>query len=272
MHSCGSGPRRRQAAAFVLATTGHLALLAGLMRPAPEPPLPQAAPLLVTLAGEGGGTPSAAPSRTPETGESERPSEPVHAAPPPSIATVAEAEAVNAEPLQDSLEPPLSPEAIAMAALEPQFDREPDPAVTGDAAGAISAGIPGLPPGIDCPVAGILVQALEGDLAVRTALARIPQSSRSVANAVLLWDGRWADPGRVGGTATIETVRQALAHGLANASWECREQVILGPVFLPVSNGSGTLVLALGSGAWRWRDLLSDPTVPGPLSDLRGPM
>ena len=142
-----------------------------------------------------------------------------------------------------------------LMATGPRLDQEPDPATTGDSAIVGTPGLPGAP-GVECPLAGVLRQVLEQDPAVQASLARIGPEHRSVAGAVMLWNGVWTDPERIGGTATIDSVRTVVATGLDAAAEACRTQVISGPIFLPVASRSGTLVLALGSGEWRWADLL----------------
>lgn len=145
----------------------------------------------------------------------------------------------------------------------PRLDREPDPAVTGDAAAAVPRGAPGLPPGVDCPIPGLLQAALQGSDAVQIALARIPRRSRSVANVVLLWHGQWVAADQVGGQVTIDSVRDEVALALQSAPEACRSQVVVGPVFLPLKGPTGDMVLALGSGAWLWTDLLANaPILP----------
>lgn len=148
--------------------------------------------------------------------------------------------------------------------LQPQFDAEPDPSLTGDAPATMVAGTAGSAngAGADCPLETMLGAALQADPVARVALARIPRPSRSVANAVMMWDGRWVADARVGGPPAINAVRGAIAAVLRAAPPGCADRVVLGPVFVPVNvfaptrGDTGTIVLALGSGAWRWPDML----------------
>lgn len=151
-------------------------------------------------------------------------------------------------------QPPVDPEP-----LTPQFDAEPDPATTGDAAGVVSAVGAAGGAGAACPVVASLQAALEGDARASSALASIPRTSRSVANAVMLWDGGWIAPQRAGGAAAVDAIRNAVASMLAQTTDDCRTRTNLGPVFVPVRSEAGTTILAIGSGAWRWVDLLRDP-------------
>jgi hypothetical protein len=141
------------------------------------------------------------------------------------------------QPPESLPEPTISSEALAMAVLGPQLDREPIRQSRAMRPGRPASVIPASGRS-DCPLAGVLVAALEADLEVQAALARIPRESRSVANAVMLWDGRWVEPRRVGGPGNDRTRTAVLASGLAEASTQCREQVMLGPLFLPVNSGT----------------------------------
>lgn len=156
--------------------------------------------------------------------------------------------------------PPVDPEP-----LTPQFDAEPDPATTGDAAGVESAAGAA---GAACPMVASLQAALEGDVRALSALASIPRTSRSVANAVMLWDGGWIAPQRAGGAAVVDAIRNAVASMLAQTSDDCRTQTNLGPVFVPVRSEAGTTILAIGSGAWRWIDVLQDPAAAPRRTDV----
>ena len=178
------------------------------------------------------------------------PSDESEADPVPPVQAPAPALPVEAPPF------PL-PEPVDPAALEPHFDAEPDPALTGDAPALASSGVAVGGAGATCPWVPLLRQALEGDLAARAALARIPRPSRSVANAVMLWDGRWIPAERLGGPTALNAVRAAITRALTTGPEVCRSEVVLGPVFVPLLDREGTLVLALGSGEWRGTDLLA---------------
>lgn len=230
-------------------------------------------PLLVTVAGRQAGgvpTPFLIPVSTAvrSAPDDPAPAPPVEAPPEtplkPPEGPVPEAPAPPVDPPPPAAEEAwLDTESLVAAAFGPQFEGEPDPRTTGDAAAVAVLGVLQGAPGVECPLAGTLRDALQRDAAVQASLARIPQRSRSVANAVMLWDGQWIDASRVGGAATIALVQGVIALNLLNASEACRTQVISGPVFLPVESRSGALVLALGSGEWRWADLLAETPPSG---------
>lgn len=244
----------------------HVALLAILTAErSTRTSLPEAPLLLVTISGREGGEPiplarAAAPSPTGPPAKTAPPRSTPPRPPPP----LESARPATAPPSPPAEEPWIDTESLEAAALEPEFDREPDPSATGDAAVATAVGAFPDEAGVQCPLVGVVRDTLQQDEVVQFFLARIPPRSRSVANVVMLWDGRWIDADRVGGPSAVASVRTAIAAGLEGASDACRAQVILGPVFLPIEGRSGTLVLALGSGAWRWADLLSETPLEGP--------
>lgn len=242
--------RRPRAIAMGITLVLHLAMLAALIAVGSKPIVrDESSPVMVTLPlavmeDEAGAAPGPDPP-PPSTDEG--------TPPPPPVATQVPVEMpVEAAPLS----PPAETDPGSMT---PVFDAEPDPATTGDVAGMASAGAGPDAAGTGCPLVASLREALERDARAQAALSLIPRASRSVANAVMLWDGQWIAPTRVGGRATTDTVRASLARIMANASETCRTQVNLGPVFVPVTNDRGTIVLAFGSGAWRWVDVLQGP-------------
>lgn len=240
-------PVRPRAIAMSLTVLLHLAMLAALIwLGSVSPPPRREAPLVTTLSLPGSAKEAEPPGASLPAAQS--PEEPTQAAP---AITVPPPFAMPVDALQTFV-----PDAIDFGALTPEFDTEPDPATTGDAADAASTGPGRGDAGTTCPLVESLRAALEQDVRAQAALALIPRPSRSVANAVMLWDGRWIAPERVGGRRTTDTVRSALATVLSATTQACRTQLNLGPVFVPVSNERETIILAFGSGAWRWEDVL----------------
>ena len=107
-----------------------------------------------------------------------------------------------------------------------------------------------------CALTDAVQTALRADPQVHAALAGMPRAARSVAGAVMLWDGRWAAPARLGGDAVLEPLRAAVRARVAAGSLECREARLAGPRLLYVDGEDGSTVLAFGSGDWAWADLL----------------
>jgi hypothetical protein len=139
------------------------------------------------------------------------------------------------------------------AADEERLNRDPsqDPVAVAVAESAA--------PGHSCQLGGWLQAALRADPAVQAALAAIPRADRSIANAIMLWDVRWVrqPSSALNGASAL---RSALMVGVRAAPAECQTQLIRGPELLALTDSSGTTLIAIGSGEWRWADLLArDP-------------
>jgi hypothetical protein len=108
-----------------------------------------------------------------------------------------------------------------------------------------------------CQLTQWLQQALQADPQVHAALLTIPRPARSLSNALMLWDGRWIDsqPRAASGVAMIRT---AVISGIRAAPEACQTQLVRGPELMTLTSGVDTTVVAIGSGEWRWGDLLDD--------------
>jgi hypothetical protein len=117
--------------------------------------------------------------------------------------------------------------------------------------------------GKTCEIGAWLQAALQADPVVQAALARVPRSAKSVANAIMIWDVRWVrqPPSALDG---VSAIRAALMIGVRSAPPACQSQMVRGPELMPLTDASGTTILAVGSGEWRWADLLRDEA-PGAL-------
>ena len=107
-----------------------------------------------------------------------------------------------------------------------------------------------------CDLTAPVQAALQSSEAVRASLPLIPADKRSVANAVMVWKVSWlAEDQQLDATA-IAAIRDVVAETIADATPECRLQPQAGPRLLLLSGPGDTVVLAVGSGQWRWQDLL----------------
>ncbi len=109
-------------------------------------------------------------------------------------------------------------------------------------------------PGGECNMARRLQGALRRDSLVRAAVvARGPLAGSA---AILVWNGGWvASPGEEG--RGLAAVREAIVWEVAFAPPACREGRVHGPVLFTVSDASGLARIAIGSGDFRWADLVS---------------
>lgn len=109
----------------------------------------------------------------------------------------------------------------------------------------------------DCALTADVEAALQQSAAIPAAVVRIPATARSVANSLLLWDGSWTSAAAIGGPAALVPIQQVVKARILAASAACRSLPITGPRLLVVPDGGGSIVLAFGSGQWRWDQLLA---------------
>ena len=104
--------------------------------------------------------------------------------------------------------------------------------------------------GRSCNMAGWLQAKLRKDPRVQAAMAET-QTQRPLR----VWNGDWVrHEGQEG--AGLATVREALMWEVAFAPQACRAEPVHGLVLLSLHDGPGAARVALGSGDWRWSDLL----------------
>jgi hypothetical protein len=115
-------------------------------------------------------------------------------------------------------------------------------------AGAASAGEG--PDGEGCNMARRVQAALRKDPLVRAALAQFS------GKAVVVWRGDWVQGQGEDGKG-LAAVREAMMWEIAFAPAACRTEPMHGLVLLSLAGGGNPARLAVGSGAWRWSDLLT---------------
>lgn len=109
-----------------------------------------------------------------------------------------------------------------------------------------------------CALAARSAEAIARDPAAMAELAALAPAYRTSADAVMLWNGEWlADtPGSIASPAT-PSLRRVVEQVVAEASPECRAEPTNGPQFIAIPEQGRTTTLVIGSGAWRWSDLLA---------------
>ena len=150
---------------------------------------------------------------------------------------------------------PVPPPLIAMPSISAAA---PDTAAAGDA--GVAGG------GRVCQLSVDAAAAIQQDPMAMAELAALPPGVRSGADAVMLWNGKWFDqdipvpaPTGTGAVSTNGNLRLAIEKMVVAAPEGCRDEAMVGPVFVPIPEGDRTTLLAIGSGAWRWSDLLILP-------------
>lgn len=142
--------------------------------------------------------------------------------------------------------------ALNLETIEPNL---PVPPIEVEAEANVPANISAPPAGEVCDIAAAVHDAIVADPSAQTSLAQLPASARSVAGAIMLWDGTWASPATRGEAHTVAALRRVILRTVNGASQSCRDQSVAGPRLIAVPDSNGTTMIAVGSGHWRWADL-----------------
>lgn len=111
-----------------------------------------------------------------------------------------------------------------------------------------------------CGIAAQVQRAFLEQADLRTALSAIPRDELSVANALLIWNGTWVVTDPIGDRDPILPLRTAVSDVVRAAPGDCRRAEMRGPMFMLTQNADDTqVIVVVGSGLWRWDDLVADP-------------
>lgn len=160
------------------------------------------------------------------------------------------------EPKPDKPPPPKLGRAPKLAVTVAPIAARPGPAATApvemseaELAGAATVGA-GAGGGAGCDMARWLQKALREDRQVQAAVAEA-----AAGKAIRVWDGAWVrHPGQEG--EGLAAVREAIQWRVAFAPVACRAEPVHGLIVLSLNDGPGASRLAVGTGDWRWSDLL----------------
>lgn len=127
---------------------------------------------------------------------------------------------------------------------------------SGAGSGSGSGGGSGSGTGGSCDMVRRLQNALRDAPGVRAALTEAYRTSGANGRAIVIWDGDWVlSPGQEG--KGLAGVRQAVAVTVGFTPRACKAETVRGYVLLTLGDGPGAPRLALGTGQWRWADLLN---------------
>lgn len=143
-----------------------------------------------------------------------------------------------------------------LVALATRVD-EPSIEIAGEAPPVAPMALAATPSGNGCAGGDVIETVLRTRADVHTALDAMPRAARSVADAVLLWNGRWIGAGQVGGAGAIDPIRAAVVTAVRAMPAGCRDATITGPRFVFVALPSGNRILTFGSGEWTWAQVLT---------------
>jgi hypothetical protein len=225
--------RRRRALAAPLSLVGHgLALMALVWTPKLPPPPPDTAQMTASLVD--GAILTSAP----------KPPEPAKPAPPKPTPPKSNVRRAARPRLVDPLPADETPTKAPMPELS---EAQLIGAATAD------SGPPGAgsgPKGQHCNMAQLLQSALRRDRLVQTAAAEAHRGK-----AMMVWNGDWVRSSAEDGKG-LAAVREAIMWEVGFAPATCRSEPMHGLVLLSLNDAPGSPRLVVGSGQWRWSDLL----------------
>ena len=102
-----------------------------------------------------------------------------------------------------------------------------------------------------CDMARRVQSALRKDRLVQAAVAQAHHAGK----AIMVWNGDWVQSNGEDGKG-LSAVREAIMWEVAFAPKACRAEPVRGLILLSLNTGPGAARLAVGSGEWRWSDLL----------------
>jgi hypothetical protein len=150
-------------------------------------------------------------------------------------------------PQRSVVRPTRAPPQVDTLPADEARTAEPGPGLT-DAQLAGASDADSRPAGGPCDMARWLQTALRKDPLVQAAVAG------SAGKAIMVWNGDWVRSSGEDGKG-LAAVREAIMWEVAFAPEACRSQAVHGLVLFSMNKGSGAR-LAVGSGQWRWSDLL----------------
>ncbi len=259
-----SGERRGRAAAVGVSLLAHLLGLALFLSARAPAPL-VSVPVTVTLAAPTPDAPAAsAPAKAPAAKAPAAHAAKVAAANPaaikpqliktaPSVVRpLHRAAAIQAVEVEDA---PAPSAELSTAQLAGAMTVGEGAASGGGSGGGAGGG------GGGCDMGRLLQTALRKDPLVRAAVAGAHDPARSSGKAYLVWNGDWVRSGAEDGKG-LAAVREAIMWAVAFAPAACRAAPVHGLVLMSLNDGPGSVRLALGTGDWRWSNLLG-PGVQG---------
>lgn len=121
--------------------------------------------------------------------------------------------------------------------------------------------------GSGCSVASAVSAALIADKDAMAELAALPAEVRSDADAVMLWNGAWLGDAPAAQMQMVQSpipeLRRVVTDTVMALSAECQEVETAGPQLIPIPEPGRTTMVVIGSGVWRWSNLLDPPIGQG---------
>ena len=176
----------------------------------------------------------------------------------PQVAAASEPTPAPEEPVAQKamLRPTLAPtpEVETLASGDDEIARPGAVLSDAELAGAVSADAG--PAGRTCDMARWLQTALRKSERAHIAVANAHRAGATGGRPILVWNGDWVRSSGEDGEG-LAGVREAMMMEIAFAPAACRAETMQGVVLISLSDAPGSLRLALGTGSWRWSELLA---------------
>ena len=221
----------------------HAAILLALVGAQPDPPVAVDAPPIQVQLVELLPEPPAPPAPKPPS-----PEPPAPTPPKPKAAPVEK----PSPPRRAIARPAPAPPDVAPLLAETGPLTNPDAEVSdAELASAATADSGGGGGGRACNMLQWLQGKLRKDRRVQSAMADAHRG-----RAIRVWNGDWVrHPGQEGNG--LAAVREAIMWEVAFAPEACRAERVRGLVSLSLNDGPGSARVVMGSGDWRWSDVVS---------------
>lgn len=155
--------------------------------------------------------------------------------------------AIAPEAAQGKPPPPALPSKVSgpkRIVSQDEFSAELDPTRLGAAGG--------------CATFDLVVKSLTAEPIVVAGVVSTPPERRSIAGAVVIWNAGWSDTAS-SPEEPLGPARVVIEQELRMVPDMCLDELVTGPRLVPIPEGDRTMFLAIGSGIWTWRQLLTEP-------------
>ena len=117
-------------------------------------------------------------------------------------------------------------------------------------------------PSGQCATLDVVMKALVADPAVVAAVVQAPPETRSIAEAIVLWNAGWSSAASTP-EAPLTPARAVVEQSLYLIEDGCLDEPIAGPRLVPIAvpDTQQTMFLVFGSGHWTWRQLITEPAI-----------
>ncbi len=109
-----------------------------------------------------------------------------------------------------------------------------------------------------CTTFELVAKSLLAEPSAVAGIASTPPEKRSIAGAVVIWNAGWSDTASAP-AEPLGPARIVIEQNLRSIPDRCLDEPMAGPRLVPMPEGERTIFLAIGSGNWTWRQLLSEP-------------